>query len=224
VRLVKYTSEPLVFDHEYEYHDHEIASMVGKPRGLWLSDEDEFGWREWCEGEEWNLGGLAYATEFALTPEGNVLIITTEQEFKAFGEKYKGALYEGVQINGIDWRKVQADYDGIIITPYRHESRFDFTNFWYAGWDVASGCIWNLRAIVPVQRCGRVQNHGSITVTCAEPAGHDEAEGRGRVHRGESYGVKVMWLSGEPPERVEVPLIPGGYTHTSVLAPDANLG
>lgn len=152
MRLVKYTAEPLEFDPDYVYRDHEIASAVGKPRGLWVSDEDDHGWRDWCESEEWNLAGLAYETEFTLAPDANVLIISTDAEFKAFTAEYAAPLfrpdeYVSIRMYGIDWTKVAERYDGIIISPYRWESRFDIENFWYSGWDVASGCIWNLHAI-----------------------------------------------------------------------------
>jgi len=153
VRLVKYSRDPLVFDRSWDYDNHhEIASAVGKPRGFWLSDEDDYGWSQWCEGESWNLDGLMHATEFSLTAEANVLHITTEAEFRAFGEEYRILAYPSIGSNmtTIDWARVRREHDGIIISPYRYESRFDFENFWYAGWDVASGCIWNLEAIEPV--------------------------------------------------------------------------
>ena len=154
MRLIHHSPEPFEFDPEYVYTHHEIAYSVGKPRGLWLSDEaTDWGWRAWCEAESFRPDALDYETEFTLTPEANVLIITTEDEFKAFGAEWRREPDPDKPwhdyLTGIDWPKVAERYDGIIITPYRSESRFDFENFWYAGWDCASGCIWNLRAIAP---------------------------------------------------------------------------
>lgn len=199
MRLVKYSAEPLVFDPTWTYDDrHEIAAAVGKPRGFWLSDEDDWGWRDWCEAEEWNMDGLAHATEFRLTPGANVLHIATDDEFEAFGAEYRVPAYPGLagvsRLEAIDWARLRTEYDGIIISPYQNARRFDFVNFWYAGWDVASGCIWNLSAIEPVAPCGQVQIHRSTTVVCDQPAGHEAEEGRERVHRGEEYGTTVMWL------------------------------
>ena len=199
MRLVKYSRDPLVFDPTWDYDNlHEIANAVGKPRGFWLSDDDDWGWRYWCEAEDWNMGGLAHATEFRLTPGHNVLLITTYEEFEAFGNEYRVPAYPGLagveRLEAIDWARVRDEYDGIVISPYQNERRFDLVNFWYAGWDVASACIWNLDAIEPVP-CGEVQNHRDVTVVCAQPAGHESGEdGRARVHRGESYGTTVMWL------------------------------
>jgi hypothetical protein len=173
MKLVKYSSEPLIFDPEYVYAGHDLAHQVGKPRGLWVSDESEgaWGWREWCEAEGWNLDGLTFKTEFALTPEANVLIIDTPEALIEFDAKYAtGSAY----IARIDWSVVAEQYDGIIITPYQWEHRLEM--MWYYGWDCASGCIWNLSAIRPLSQISRI----------------------------------------------EVPIIPGGYTHTSALAPGAN--
>ena len=36
-------------------------------------------------------------------------------------------------------------YDGIEINPYQFEARYQYT--WYYGWDIASGCIWNLSGV-----------------------------------------------------------------------------
>jgi hypothetical protein len=198
VRLVKFSADPLVFDPTWDYDNrHEIAAAVGKPRGMWLSDEDDWGWKAWCESEEFHPAGLAHATEFSLTDQANVLHISTDAEFEAFGNEYRIPAFPsipGLSLQAIDWARLRSEYDGIIISPYRYDRRYDFLNFWYAGWDVASACIWNLSAIEPVAMCGQVQNHGPVTASCAMPAGHEEAAGRERVHRGKSYGTTVMWL------------------------------
>ena len=47
----------------------------------------------------------------------------------------------------IDWNRVAKKYQGIIITPYIWERRLTTTCTWYYGWDVASGCIWDNKAI-----------------------------------------------------------------------------
>ena len=45
----------------------------------------------------------------------------------------------------INWDQVSKDYGGIEICPYLKER--DHYN-WYSGFDVASGCIWNTKAII----------------------------------------------------------------------------
>jgi hypothetical protein len=36
-------------------------------------------------------------------------------------------------------------YDGIEINPYQFEARYQY--LWYYGWDIASGCVWNLNNV-----------------------------------------------------------------------------
>jgi hypothetical protein len=56
----------------------------------------------------------------------------------------------------INWKQVSIDYDGIEICPFLINSYFKFKNdksnkyisSWYFSWSVASGCIWNLNAII----------------------------------------------------------------------------
>tara|TARA_B100001093_G_scaffold482563_1_gene514328 strand:- start:635 stop:1201 length:567 start_codon:yes stop_codon:yes gene_type:complete len=47
----------------------------------------------------------------------------------------------------IDWEKVSQDFGGIEICPYLGKKRLP-RYFWYSTWDVASGCIWNLKDIL----------------------------------------------------------------------------
>jgi hypothetical protein len=149
--LTHHSPEPLVFDPERTYDQAEMRGW-GKPRGLWLSDDSDHGWKAWCEAEEWNLGGLDHSAQFRLTPDANVLHIRTPAELKAFSDEYSVEAYPGSgTLNMVpNWHRVAAEFDGILITPYQWESRYDFDVFWYAGWDCASGCFWNLRAIEPV--------------------------------------------------------------------------
>lgn len=62
------------------------------------------------------------------------------------GKKYR--------VKVIDWRRVQDEggYGGIVICPwlgnlFRDKARFQRNYFWYGTWDVASGVIWDRRAI-----------------------------------------------------------------------------
>lgn len=42
----------------------------------------------------------------------------------------------------INWNKISIEYDGIEINPYIWKARLEV--YWYYGWDIASGCVWNL--------------------------------------------------------------------------------
>lgn len=49
----------------------------------------------------------------------------------------------------IDWSRVAADCDGILICPYQRRLR---RLAWYHPWDVASGCIWGFDAITEISQ------------------------------------------------------------------------
>lgn len=149
MKLTKYSASPLAFDPDWKYDQDDRRGPYGKPRGFWVSDDSDHGWRAWCEAEEWNLEGLSFKSEFMLAPGHNVLILRGVDELKTFDAEYGMPLEVSPTMRTIDWPRVAAEYDGIIITPYLWEARYDFDVFWYAGWDCASGCIWNLSAIVP---------------------------------------------------------------------------
>lgn len=144
MELVHFSAEPLVFDNTRTY-DQPPLRGYGKPRGLWLSDDSEHGWKQWCESEDWNLGGFEYRTPFVITTGANVLTLRNMSNLLSFDDEYGAEA--GYGIRGIDWARVAADYDGILITPYIWEARLDGAVSWYYGWDCASGCFWNLSAI-----------------------------------------------------------------------------
>lgn len=144
MRLVHFSAEPLG---ELRFSEQPLEKIrhFGKPEGLWVSDEDDFGWREWCEGEEFGLDRFVHATEIILKPDPGVLMISTPAQLVEFHKTY------GRKIQGFDtlelmaWREVASQYTGIIITPYQWSQRLSM--MWYYGWDCASGCIWDPAAI-----------------------------------------------------------------------------
>ena len=125
------------------------SNMIGeqrigpKPKGLWYGIGDS--WIRWVrsEMEDWEHDNI-----FKLNiNEGNIAIIRTYDELVEFDAKY-GIDYNGVRM--INWVEVAKDYYGIEIAPYINKGRFEY--FWYYGWDVASGCIWNKDAIIGIDK------------------------------------------------------------------------
>lgn len=129
------------------YKKYEQQSYSHKPKGLWYSYYDE--WYNWIIGEEMKDYLYKYIHKIKLrkhaitninkTNKNKLLSIRTLKDFNIFDKRYRG---EGFKIN---WKQVAKDYGGIEICPYRQEKEF---NSWYFSWDVASGCIWNINAIV----------------------------------------------------------------------------
>ena len=116
-----------------------------KPHGLWVSDEDdEMSWTEWVTGEElnWNEGKFIHDVELA--DDANVLYLSTDAELREFSRKWS-VDYHGM--NAIPWNLIAREWHGVLITPYIWSCRLDMETDWYYGWDCASGCIWDPRAI-----------------------------------------------------------------------------
>lgn len=117
-----------------------------KPCGLWLSDESDYGWSEWCRQEEFVDTDAQLRTDFRIRPSANVLHLDTAQSILDFTQKWGiesgHSLFGWSNARDIDWPKISKQYDGILITPYQPVCHLDVR--WYYFWDVASACIWNL--------------------------------------------------------------------------------
>lgn len=128
-----------------------------KPKGFWVSCEDfETTWRDWCEGEEFNLHRLTHVHDVKLKRNAKLLHIKNAKGIDSFTEEYKardGKFGGDLNRTGmfIDWARVAARYQGIIIAPYLWERRLHVGTSWYYGWDCASGCIWDVSAIQEVK-------------------------------------------------------------------------
>ena len=142
--LLHHTAEPLVFDRDRVYDQ---TKRDDKPDGFWVSVEGEQDWREWCESEQWGLDRLAVDNVVTLRDDANILYVETVEDLIHLDKRF-GVSAGSVSLSrnyGMAWGSILRQYDGIIIAPYQWSVRTDI--MWYYGWDCASGCIWNLRAI-----------------------------------------------------------------------------
>jgi hypothetical protein len=120
-------------------------SRPGKPAGLWVSVDGPDDWPSWNEAER---GGFLFGKikhSVVLSTSAQILHLKTVADIDEFHRSFFTASpYAG----RVDWAAVGRLYDGIIIAPYQWERRLDGdASHWYYGWDCASGCIWNPRAI-----------------------------------------------------------------------------
>lgn len=114
-------------------------SLASKPNGVWYGVD--WAWLDWCKSET----GWRYKNNIKLeVDERRLLILNTPFKVEAFSKKYETP-YLNTSLKMIDWESVAKKYSGIEIAPYHYSLRFKL--FWYYGWDVASGCIWDLNAI-----------------------------------------------------------------------------
>jgi hypothetical protein len=139
----------------------EPDSTHWKPRGFWVSVDGPDDWEEWCASEGFRLERLAIRHRVTLTGAANILRLSFGMELDDFTRRYSGE-WCGFRGNKIDWPKVAADYDGIIIAPYVSSCRLDGpSSDWYYSWDCASGCIWNLDVITSVEVIADLQSEAA---------------------------------------------------------------
>lgn len=141
MRLIHFAAEPLA-----EVYPVPWQEVGPKPKGLWVSDEDAYGWREWCTSEDYGTERLEVAHEIQLANDANVLHITNAVGIDEFTREFRARGYgsDGYRLN---WPAVADLYQGVIITPYVYERRLSMHCGWYYPWYCASGCIWDSAAI-----------------------------------------------------------------------------
>ncbi len=151
MKFIHYSAQPLIV----VYDAAQSGDRIDKPRGLWFSAGDgDDGWRAWCEGEQFSIDCLAYATEITLADNARILNVCGAVEIDdltmKYGRKYPFRLADERCFDGIHWRAISDLYDAIVIAPYCWDRRLDGIAKWYYSWDCASGCVWNASAVKTV--------------------------------------------------------------------------
>ncbi len=120
-----------------------------KPDGLWVSVDGPDDWPSWCESES---SGLLRPVANVITLAGSsrILILKSPSDVFEFTRQYGVTPSWSNFKQSIAWPMVAEEYQGIIISPYQWACRHHPETFWYYGWDCASGCIWDHRAIESV--------------------------------------------------------------------------
>jgi len=159
---MKLPKRNIFFKNKKIYFNRIYKNVQGlKPNGLWYSCKDA--WYKWIIGEDMKEWLPEYIHQINIYRNiqisiGNkdinkLLVIDNIKDFdifnKIYGTKYKDGLsyhknYSPYLYN-INWKKVSDDYGGIEICPFLIKRK----NYsWYSTWDVASGCIWNMKSII----------------------------------------------------------------------------
>lgn len=193
--LIHYSNEPLraVCDETQEPSGRDgVWWTHEKPRGLWVSVLGRDDWASWCRAESFRRTRRQCASRIVLSPSAKVLRMASAHEMDAFTRQYGEVIrLQGSRYNrtGINWSKVAAEYDGIIIAPYIWSRRLHDLTGWYYGWDCASGCIWNSRAIARVQalRAARVRE----TPTPAVGTTHERLAARQHIPAGRVINART---------------------------------
>ena len=124
-----------------------------KPSGLWACDENaHWGWKEWCEGEGYNVEDLATHFRFKLAPETKLLTINSMREASEYilvdhgSDPSRAALIYDIRL---DTERLYKEYDAIYVNLDEDWSAFR-DNFIFYTWDVSSLCVWNPDVVIPV--------------------------------------------------------------------------
>ncbi len=134
-----FTPEKITGFHNVE-QDRKDAHFNLKPSGLWYACGPE--WVDWVMTDWWgHQEKWRYLYEVHVNPR-QMLVIRDVEELDEFDRTWRNRRNK---YSGPDWTALAKRYAGIEICPYQWSRRMDF--MWYYGWDVASGCIWNERAI-----------------------------------------------------------------------------
>lgn len=161
--LSHFSAKPLGHIRDVEQPESEEGwASPFKPHGLWVSVDGEHDWLSWCQSEEFGIGHLRY--RIVLSEPERLLWLTTRDAVLDFTEQYDKPLeYPGYRFRKgycIDWRRVAADWPGIIIAPYQWSLRLYELTHWYYGWDCASGCIWDANMIAEVALYSEDERNG----------------------------------------------------------------
>lgn len=128
-----------------------------KPTGFWVSVAGPHDWPAYLS----SFGQTvlpAYRHRVELAPDARILRLDSVDALLAFGADHALSSVHGTDVppgEAVDWDRVEREWQGILITPFQHSVRRDPRCRWYYGWDCASGCIWDARAIASIARVPR---------------------------------------------------------------------
>lgn len=119
--------------------------------GLWASRTDaKFGWKDWCESEEFHLGRLRQKFTFTLSDDARVLHLFSVDDLKKI-PKSKKTLFHASWIIP-DFEKAMETYDAIelhLSEEVRDDPYADGLYYALYGWDCDSILIMNPDVIIP---------------------------------------------------------------------------
>ena len=120
-----------------------------KPAGLWASPVDsEWGWKDWCEREEFDLERLTTHFTFALSPDARVLEIHHADDIKDYliaNEEHWGP--ERWYNYTLDTKAIERDYDAMEVYMSDNYTELHDTSIFYI-YDVDSLVVWNPDVII----------------------------------------------------------------------------
>jgi hypothetical protein len=165
-RYIHYSRAPL--RKPYSVAQEKTVRDGMKPQGLWFSVEtptSEDGWREWCLAEDYGIPNLTCATELTFAPEARIKRLISADDIDRLTQDYGLAIpgFRTGRISFLDWPRLAATHDAIIIAPYIWKRRLHDKSAWYYGWDCASGCVWNAKAVAKCEPIMATRPHHRLS-------------------------------------------------------------
>ena len=135
-----------------------IKNYGFKPKGLWASPVNAaYGWKEWCESEEFHTERLNSSFRFTLSNKAKILKIRTEKDIMDYlilsdytKDRIKNdkclKITKNIKIytstsDRFNLSKLAEDYDGIELFLSDNYNSLRYSVFY--SWDCDSICIWN---------------------------------------------------------------------------------
>ena len=141
-----------------------------KPNGFWFDVDGS--WKKWCAAVGFRPDRLRCFHEVAVIDPSRILFLETaegidrftrefghdlsahieplqsSEDMRAFADRYGQDLFGEIRkqfSSCILWGEVAQRHAGVIVAPYIPER--SATCLWYAGWNCAGGCVWDLGVI-----------------------------------------------------------------------------
>lgn len=125
--------------------------------GLWASPIDsKWGWKDWCQSEEFNLDALKKNFTFTLSPNAKIYVIDNQNDLFAVSTHQS----QYMRTLTIDFAQlINNGYDGIYVTDKAANEFHSYSgNLNIEGlnaWDCESICIFNKNVIIPTMKTNK---------------------------------------------------------------------
>ena len=123
-------------------------ARTDKPAGLWASPENaEFGWKDFCRQEQFEIQSLKKSFRFVLTDNARVLRITCLKDAEPYLETI--AFNPVFSKSGLALKKMYESFDAVEVLISKGDLRRNML-FW--SWDVDSLCVWNPTVVKQIKK------------------------------------------------------------------------
>lgn len=137
------------------------CSFLNKPYGgLWASPADtEYGWKEWCEAEDFRTDKLSSSFEFKLSAIAKIYVIDNVVDLKKVstaGPNDMGQYFINYEM------LLNMGYDGLFVTSHAARAFHLWLNNEILDlntWDCESICIFNKDVVIPINKTYNKDEH-----------------------------------------------------------------